>query len=368
MKIYKLFTLISASVILFCAKNAYSADIVSQGLDINASGTINAIKQKAERTQKSQAPAVSKPAAVNDNSKPRGAVILTVPGIDPTTVWNYVFSKTNPDGTPKNANVRRGPAGTLDPDDAWLKDYFGIESQENYEIFKEGILQQSEQISRAGGDLYNLENAVKRIPNFSARNLDVHTFSWTRDAKDSAIEVLNLMNTIVTLSKKAQKEQRPFYIFSHSWGSMLSHTALHRLYRSGEDVSVHSWITAGSPLVPANSIVGKFVNYNVALGGLETTVRQPKNVYRWVNVWAERDLFSNRIPSCQFNYQADAKAHIYEEAIKDQKLQIIDWAKLRNPAAWHSSYHSDFHAVLSTINMRADILVFPPHIQPEFFK
>lgn len=326
----------------------------------------NALQSITSSTQKAQAPSVSKPVSIKDAAKAaRGAVILTIPGIEPESVWNYVFAKS--DDTMLIAQTR-GVGDTANDNDAWLKNYFGIESQENYEIFKREVLKQAQSISRAAGDSLNLENAVRRIPNFASRNLDVHTFQWTRDAKDSGTEVVNLMAMILTLSKKAEKENRPFYIFAHSWGTVLSHTALHRLYRQGRDVKVHTWVTAGSPLVPPNSIVKKFVDYNVARGGLETEVSKPSNVKRWVNVWAERDPLSNIIPACPINFKADEKAAIFEEAIKDQTLQIVDWAKMRNPVAWHSSYHSDFHTTLSTINIHANILVFPPHIQPEFVK
>jgi len=291
--------------------------------------------------------------------KTDGAIILTVPGIKASSLWSYIFGKG--DGSADDIYNRS-------EDDAWLKQYFGFKSDKDFQEFKKKTLAQAERISRSGEEDLYLETPIHNIPGIAERNIEVKTFIWSRNALDSAEAAAKLMEEIKDLSAKAAREGKKFHIFSHSWGTLLSHTALHRLARSNANADIATWVTCGSPLIPANKIVRKYVVYMVENGNLEKDVAFPKNVRRWVNVWASRDLMSNTIPASTVNIEADERAAFYEDRINDNNplLATSDWGAMRNPISWHSSYHEDFHAYLSSAGMPADIFVFRPHIQPEF--
>ena len=295
-------------------------------------------------------------------AKEKGPVILTIPGIVPSSIWSYIFGRITPDG--KKTDER-----TAAQNDEWLKQYFGIESDSDFQNFKEEILAQAEESSRSGDDDYYLELPLKKIPEFQNLNLELHTFIWSRNPLDSAVAVAELMDTIQALSGKAFAEGRPFHIYAHSWGTVLSHTALKKLSREGRYVKVDNWVTTGSPLVPGNKIINRYVNYMAEKGNLERTVSMPGNVKHWVNIWGRRDLISNSISSCANNIQSDTSASYYENLIRTLHFGFIgDWIRMRNPISWHSVYHEDFHKYLKSASTKVDILVFSPYIQPKLIK
>ena len=357
----KTLILMAGAMFFLSANNAYSENTAENFSAINASAAMTQIKNMQKAS--ANVPAASIPEAADSQKlSGRGAVILSVPGIVASSLWNYIFSKTEEKGLPD------GEIALDSNDEKWLKEHFGIQSDEDYKAFKEQMLKQINEESRKEDDMHELEAAIRNMPGFNAKTFYVKTFQWTRNAKDSEAAAASLMDEIKALSDRAAREGKPFYILSHSWGTVLSHTALHRLYRLGKNTNVATWITAGSPLVPSNDIVAQFVQHNVSLGNLERNISQPKNVKRWVNVWAERDIISNKILQCPVNYQADKPAEYYENLIKDKTLQIIDWTKLKNPVEWHCSYHANFSAYLSTIKVQADIPIFVPYIQPELLR
>lgn len=296
-------------------------------------------------------------------AKDKGPVILTIPGIVPSSIWSYIFGRITPDG--KKVEDERAAS----QNDEWLKQYFDITSDSDFKIFKEEILAQAEEYSRSGDDDYYLEWPLKKIPEFQNLNLELHTFIWSRNPLDSAVAVTELMNTIQTLSGKAFAEGRPFHIYAHSWGTVLSHTALKKLAYSGRNVKVDNWVTTGSPLIPGNKIIKRYVNFMAEKGNLEKDVSMPGNVRHWVNIWGKRDLISNSIPMCQNNIQSDTSASYYENLIRTLHFGFIgDWIRMRNPISWHSVYHEDFHKYLRSANTKVDILVFSPYVQPRLIK
>lgn len=295
----------------------------------------------------------------------KGAIILTVPGIRASSIWSYIFGRTNKDGVP----IPQNEDGKLSENDKWLKDYFEMPTNESYNEFKEQVLEMAEEQSRYSEDDY-LERTVRNlIPDFEKRNIYVDTYKWSRNALDSEEAMPGLIKKIEELSEKAIHEDKPLYIWSHSWGSVLTHTALHRLDKEHQNLTVATWITCGSPLVPSNKIVKAFASYMIARGGLEKTVAKPKNVMRWVNVWGKHDMISNKIRQCPTNLEMDNDAKAYEDSISFWSIHgIPDWIRMKNPLPWHSSYHEDFDTVLKSVKKEVHIPVFAPYIQPELVR
>lgn len=307
-------------------------------------------------------PEVSVPEDIFLKNSGNGAIILTVPGIKASSIWSYIFGRSTKDGVP----IPETQNGTLTENDKWLKEHFELPTDESYKNFKEEVLEMAEVESRYSGDDY-LEKAIKsHIPDFAQRNIYIENYVWSRNALDSAEALPGLIKKIENLSEKAVRENKPFYIWAHSWGTLLSHTALHRINRTNPGLTVAIWVTCGSPLVPSNKIVRTFASYMIAKGGLEKTVSQPGNVVSWVNVWGKHDLISNEIKQCHINYEMDKQAKGYEKNISIWSIPhgVPDWIRMKNPIPWHSSYHEDFHTYLKSLKVNVDIPVFMPYIQP----
>ena len=88
---------------------------------------------------------------------------------------------------------------------------------------------------------------------------------------------------------------RPVYTLAHSWGSVLSHTALHRVGRARPDVRIEKFITAGSPPAPGNRVTKLFMRFEVLKGRLQRRVPSPA---WWApgGISGPRDAYSNAIP------------------------------------------------------------------------
>ena len=342
-------------------ENAPRGSTLSQLYNVSETYAAQPIENLLENIE---IPAVSAPANEPVEKKYNGAVILTIPGIKPSSIWSYIFGKISKEGVPLQDN----PNGSLSENDQWLKDYFEIPTDFDYQEFKSQVLEMAEEQTRASKDDY-LEEPILAIPGYAHLNIYMETYFWSRNAIDSAKVLPGLMDKIKSLSAKAAQEGKPFYIFSHSWGTILSHTALHRLSRSDNKVKVDTWITSGSPLVPSNKIVRNFSNYMINKGGLEKQVSQPSNVSSWVNVWGKHDIISNEIRQCPVNYEMDKPAREYENNISFWSFYgIPDWIRMKNPLPWHSAYHEDFHTYLKSLKVPVDILVFEPYIQPSLMK
>lgn len=218
-----------------------------------------------------------------------------------------------------------------------------------------------------------LELKLKEIPGYDSHNIVILPFSWSRDPGDSKKTVPQLQAMITEVYDTYKDSGRPVYILAHSWGSVLSHTALHRVAKARPDVRIEKFITAGSPLVPGNIVTKLFMRLEVMKGRLQKRVTKPRVVGTWRNFWAARDAYSNAIPAADSNYQADAKVENLEPLL----LQLIlhnkllkkqasrDLFKMRDIKAWHGSYFFDYQASLKSISKEIAVAVFEPKLAPQ---
>jgi hypothetical protein len=181
-------------------------------------------------------------------------------------------------------------------------------------------------------------------------------FSWSQDPEDTAKVVREFKTKLAALGARAAAEGRPLHIAAHSWGSVLMHEALIELEREGRPVAVRRFVSMGSPLVPHNLLTGIVRGIEGALGRLQKRVEKPKRVYRWVNLWAEYDIFSGPIAAADENIRVDEAALSYDRRLvallasaPDQKAVKKDLKTLRDAHAWHESYHYGIYADLPTL-------------------
>jgi len=217
-----------------------------------------------------------------------------------------------------------------------------------------------------------LELKLKEIPGYENHNVIVIPFAWSRDPGDSKTTVPLLQAKITEVYDAFKDSGRPIYILAHSWGSVLTHTALHRVAAARPDVRIDKLITAGSPLVPANYVVKLFMKLEVKKEKLERAVRKPAIVGTWRNFWAMRDAYSNEIPAADYNFQADAEVENVEPKLIDfilhykplRKEARKDLFKIRDIKAWHGAYFFDFKASLKTLEKEISVEVFRPAVAP----
>lgn len=218
-----------------------------------------------------------------------------------------------------------------------------------------------------------LEQKLKEIPGYADHNVIVIPFAWSRDPGDTKQTLPRLQARITEVYDSFKDSGRPVYILAHSWGSVLAHTALHRVARERPDVRIDKLITAGSPLVPANFVVKLFIKLEVKKEKLEKRVSKPAIVKTWRNFWALRDAYSNAIPAADTNFQADETV----ENVEPTLIQLIlhskplkkearkDLFKIRNIKAWHSAYFFDYKATLKSIEKEIFVPVFQPALAPQ---
>ncbi|MHB0996665.1 MAG: lipase/acyltransferase domain-containing protein [Elusimicrobiales bacterium] len=218
-----------------------------------------------------------------------------------------------------------------------------------------------------------LEEKLKEIPGYDQHNVIVVPFAWSRDPGDTKQTLPLLQAKIAEIYDAYRRTGRPVYILAHSWGSVLAHTALHRVAAERPDVRIDKLITAGSPLVPGNFVVKMFIKVEVVKEKLEKKVRKPANVGVWSNIWAMRDAYSNEIPAADSNFQADAEV----ENVEPTLIQLIlhnkllkkqarrDLFKIRDIKAWHGAYFFDYQAVLDSIQKEISVQVFRPVLAPQ---
>lgn len=218
-----------------------------------------------------------------------------------------------------------------------------------------------------------LEEKLKEIPGYEQHNVIVIPFSWSRDPGDTRATLPVLQARIIEVYDTYKNTGRPVYILAHSWGSMLAHTALHRLGAERPDVRIDKFITAGSPLVPGNYVVKMFIKLEVAKEKLEGRVSKPASVKVWRNIWAMRDAYSNEIPAADSNFQADAEVENVEPTLINlilhnkllKKAARRDLFKIRDIKAWHGSYFYDYQASLTSIQKEIFVPVFRPLLAPQ---
>ncbi len=207
----------------------------------------------------------------------------------------------------------------------------------------------------------------------SAERYEIVPVRWSRDPDESEAAVPLVEAEIRRISSKARAEGRPVYLVAHSWGTVLAHTALHRLAVTDPGVRVDRLITLGSPLVPSTWWLNVFVKHEIDAGHLQRYVSKPANVGRWVNLWAKNDYFSNEIKAADLNLREDGQTADLERRVKlaaeqDHSLRpeaLRDLFFLKSLKAWHFAYIFDFHVYLKTLRRAYDRSIFRPVVASE---
>ncbi|MDO8805840.1 MAG: hypothetical protein Q7R35_15575 [Elusimicrobiota bacterium] len=218
-----------------------------------------------------------------------------------------------------------------------------------------------------------LETKLRELPGYAGRNVEVIPFTWSRDPGATRETVRQLQARITEVYDAYKVTGRPIYILAHSWGSVMSHTALHNIGRVRPDVRIEKFLTAGSPLAPSNFVVKLFLNIEALKSGLRRRVTKPSVVRTWYNFWARRDSFSNTIPAADRNFQADSSIEnlepklisliLHNKALK--KIASKDLFTIRNIQAWHGAYFFDYKASLLSINKEISVAFFQPIMAPQ---
>jgi len=213
-----------------------------------------------------------------------------------------------------------------------------------------------------------LELKLMAMPEYAAHKPTIIPFAWSMDPADTASTILTLADSLAQIYDTYKNTGRPIFIFAHSWGTVLSHEALHRLEKTRPDIRIDKFITTGSPLVPSNLFMKMFVNMEKIKEGLLKKISKPANVRYWNNIWSSRDVFANAIPAADNNLQIDASIGEVEPVLinlilRDKRLgpqAKIDLLNVRHVVMWHRSYFSDFKVTLKSINKDIDLRVFRP--------
>ncbi|MCM2267747.1 MAG: hypothetical protein NDI60_08265 [Elusimicrobiales bacterium] len=196
---------------------------------------------------------------------------------------------------------------------------------------------------------------------------------WSRDPEESAAAVPLVQAEIKKIFAAARAEGRPVYLVAHSWGSVLAHTALHRLAVSSPEVRVDKFITLGSPLVPGSWWMEIFLKLEINAGQLQQYVAKPRNVGYWVNLWARSDYFSNEIKAADKNLLEDGltvelaarvrKAAAQDHSLRDEALRDLFF--LKSLKTWHFAYIFDFRVFLKTLKEYHEHRIFERVIPEE---
>lgn len=196
---------------------------------------------------------------------------------------------------------------------------------------------------------------------------------WSRDPDESEAAVPLIETEIKRIFAAAKAQGRPVYLVAHSWGTILAHTALHRLAVSSSEVRVDKLITLGSPLVPGHWWLELFLKLQINAGQLQQFVAKPANTAYWVNLWARNDFFSNEIRAADRNLLEDDWTLKLEQQVKlaaqlDHSLRddaVRDLFFLKSLKTWHFAYIYDFQVYLKTIKKNYEKSIFEPVISGE---
>ncbi|HNW42969.1 MAG TPA: hypothetical protein PKI19_00590 [Elusimicrobiales bacterium] len=218
-----------------------------------------------------------------------------------------------------------------------------------------------------------IEEKLKELPGYATHDLVILPFRWSRDPDDSETVIPELARRITEVYDQYKGSGRPVYILAHSWGTVLSHTALHMVNRTRPDVKIGRFITMGSPLMPANFVVKMFVKVGIKKEQLEKAVAKPAIVSQWRNIWADRDMMSNAITAADANTQVDTEVAYVEPLLIDlilhnkplKKAARADLFKIRSIGDWHGSYFFDYKATLKSLQKEIFIPVFKPVLAPQ---
>lgn len=225
--------------------------------------------------------------------------------------------------------------------------------------------------------------AYKRLPDdyldarlretLPAGGYEIVPVRWSRDPDESDAAVPLVEAAIKRICAAAKSQGRPVYLVAHSWGTVLAHTALHRLAASAPEARVDKLITLGSPLVPGHWWLQIFVDAQVGAGQLQQYVKKPANTVHWLNLWAGNDYFSNEIQAADRNLRQDGFTADLERRVKlaaeaDHSLRpdaLRDLFFLKSLKTWHFAYIYDFRIFLKTLRENHERAIFGPAVSAE---
>ena len=221
-----------------------------------------------------------------------------------------------------------------------------------------------------------VEDSVTAMLTGAGKHYMVVPLRWNRIVAQTPEAEANLQDWLPQVYAAAQANHKPFYIFAHSWGSVMTRHVLAALVAKGSPVHVDKYITVGSPLVPANPAIVEFdqLELSNAKEDYGESVRKPANVAVWTNFWAKRDVFSNAIPAADVNYRVDDDADRYQEllraaikALKNPLKALKDLKNLENFAIWHFAYMLGYHQTFPAISSHLDLDIPNKDIAPNAF-
>ncbi|HAH07815.1 MAG TPA: hypothetical protein DCM05_15045 [Elusimicrobia bacterium] len=195
-----------------------------------------------------------------------------------------------------------------------------------------------------------MERDVRAILERFGVEAEVEPILWNRDPDDSPAALKRVKARLL----RARGERRPLYIVAHSWGSLLAYNALLELEREGTVVDVVKFVSMGSPIQPKTPWVRVVVHYKMWKEGLAKATVKPKGVSRWLNFYAERDLFSSVIPVASRNLRVDNHADSVQTRLEKLAAAGKEEAKkdlrsLNRLMDWHEAYHLGYSAVLNSL-------------------
>lgn len=241
----------------------------------------------------------------------------------------------------------------------------------------------SVRLARVGEDAAMNEAYLKRFPDdyldarlaevLPGEKYEIVPARWSRDPDESEAAVPIVEEAIKRIFYSARAQGRPVYLVSHSWGTVLAHTALHRLAVSDPGVRIDKLITLGSPLVPGHWWLDIFLKLQINAGKLQRYVTKPANTVYWVNLWAKNDFFSNEIRAADKNLLEDDWTLRVEERVNlaaQQDHSLLAEARrdlffLKSLKTWHFAYIYDFQIFLRTLNENQEKRIFGPVISAE---
>ena len=262
-----------------------------------------------------------------------------------------------------------------------LLEHFKPGSRLDTRLFEERLASVGEDLAAA--ELYKSDVIQPKQPDdyldsrlaavLPAGRYEIAPVRWSRDPDESAAAVPLVEAEIKKIFTKARAEGRPVYLVAHSWGTLLAHTALHRLAASAPEVRIDKFVTLGSPLVPGSWWLDIFVQHQVNAGQLQQYVSKPANAAYWVNLWAKNDYFSNEIKAADKNLRQDGLVDALERRViwaaeADPSLRpaaLRDLFFLKSLKTWHFAYIFDFKVYLKTLRENHNQTIFAPVVSAE---
>lgn len=296
-------------------------------------------------------------------------LVITVPGLRFGTLkWGKltyeVFSELASHWFP---GLKKSPQGVRSAEaEEVLKAAYARYSEQLEPYMEAAESQPDPEMSRSEPDNY-LETSLTQAP--ACSGLTVVPFAWSRNPAETDQTIKRFVPMLIQAYDANRGAERPVYVLSHSWGTVLMHEVLNQVAAQRPDIKVDKFFTLGSPLVPGNFLVKAFsdVQYNTA--GLQKNVRKPANVRYWRNVWAGRDYCSNAIQAADVNVQVDASVGAPEGELAKfilhgwQVLQAkTDLLTIFNLRSWHASYYRDYDAYLKTLDRHIHLVIFNPEV------